>query len=189
MTSARRAGSRRGVHSMRSWAVLRGLLLAVSVLAALVVAAPAAADPAVVGYPSVMASTGDSITRAYNDCSFPYVDCPSASWSTGSNSTVNSQARRIAAATGGIWVYNDAVTGADMADLNAQVQNAVSQGVQYVTILMGANDVCASSEAGMTPVSTFRTQLEQALATLSTGLPNARVFLSSVPDVYMLWAI
>ena len=34
-------------------------------------------------YPNSIASTGDSITRAFNDCWFPYVDCPSASWSTG----------------------------------------------------------------------------------------------------------
>ena len=34
-------------------------------------------------YPNSIASTGDSITRAFNDCRFPYVDCPSASWSTG----------------------------------------------------------------------------------------------------------
>ena len=168
---------------------MRGLLAAAVLAVTLVVAAPASADPAVVGYPASMASTGDSITRAFNDCLFPYVDCPAASWSTGSSSTVNSHAKRIAASTGGIWVYNDAVTGADMADLNAQVQRAVTQGAQYVTILMGANDVCASSEAGMTPVATFRAQFEQAMATVSSGLPNARIFLSSIPDVYMLWAI
>ena len=27
-------------------------------------------------YPNSIASTGDSITRAFNDCWFPYVDCP-----------------------------------------------------------------------------------------------------------------
>jgi lysophospholipase L1-like esterase len=159
--------------------------------AALVAASSAAADPAVVGYPGSMASTGDSITRAFNTCSFPFIDCPSNSWSTGSSTTVNGQYRRILAANSSISgrAYNDAVTGANMADLDGQVRNAVAQGAQYVTILMGANDVCGSSEAAMTPVETFRAQLEQAMATLSSGLPNARISVSSIPDVYNLWAI
>jgi lysophospholipase L1-like esterase len=138
-----------------------------------------------------MASTGDSITRAYNDCFFPYVDCPSASWSTGTNPSVNSHYRRILAANPAIVGrnHNNAVTGADMADLLGQMQRSVAQGVEYVTVLMGANDVCASSEAGMTPVAAFRSQFEQAIAALATGRPSARVFVASIPNIYNLWAI
>src|ERR671911_529328 len=112
-----------------------------------------------------MASTGDSITRAFNDCSLPYVDCPAASWSTGTSTSVNSHYLRIRAANPAITGrnHNDSVTGADMADLLGQVQRAVAQQVEYVTILMGANDVCASSESAMTPVATFRAQFEQAM--------------------------
>jgi lysophospholipase L1-like esterase len=170
---------------------VRARTLAAAFAAALVVAAPAAAEPAIVGYPSSMASTGDSITRAFNLCFFPFLDCPSASWSTGTNSTVNPHYRRILAANPAISGrnFNDAVTGGDMADLNGQVQRAVSQGAQYVTILMGANDVCASSEAGMTPVATFRAQLEQAMATLSAGLPNARIYVVDIPRVYRLFQV
>ena len=76
-----------------------------------------------------------------------------------------------------------------MADLLGQVQRAVAQQVEYVTILMGANDVCASSESAMTPVATFRAQFEQAMAALAAGLPNARVFVASIPDIYKLFAI
>ena len=39
---------------------------------------------------------------------------------------------------------NDSVAGATMADAPAQAASAVSQGAQYVPILMGANDVCTS---------------------------------------------
>jgi lysophospholipase L1-like esterase len=76
-----------------------------------------------------------------------------------------------------------------MADLADQVQRAVSQGPEYVTILMGANDACASSEAGMTAVATFAAQFQAALATLSAGLPDARIFVVSIPDIFNLWAI
>ena len=165
--------------------------LSLVVLVALVGAPSALAEAGKVGYPNSMASTGDSITRAFNTCTFPFVDCPQNSWSTGTSSTVKSHYSRILAANGQIRSknYNDAVSGAEMVDLDAQVQKAVTQGTEYVTILMGANDVCASSEAGMTDVATFRGQLEQAMATLSRGLPNARVYVVSIPSVYRLWEV
>jgi lysophospholipase L1-like esterase len=167
----------------------RRLMLAVA--AALVVVPSALADPARVGYPSSIASTGDSITRAFNTGFIPYVDWPPNSWSTGSSGTVNSHYRRILAANPFILgrSFNDAVSGADMADLPGQAQAAVSQGAAYVTILMGANDACASSEAAMTPVATFGAQFASALGILSAGLPDARIFVVSIPDIHNLWAI
>ena len=140
-------------------------------------------------YPSSIASTGDSITRAFNDCWFPYVDCPTASWSTGTSSY--SHYRRIQGANPGITgrSYNQAVTGADMADLYGQVQGAIGRRAEYVTILMGANDVCASSEALMTDVGVFRAQFAGAMASLTSSLPSSRVFVSSIPDIYQLFSL
>jgi len=168
----------------------KGLFLCAAALALMLVPV-AAADVAHTGYPSSIASTGDSITRAFNTCAFPFVDCPQNSWSTGSSSTVNSHYRRILAANPSIngRSFNDAKTGARMNALNAQVTTVVSQGVQYVTILMGANDVCTSSVSTMTPTATLKSQLETALQTLSSGLPNARVYVVSIPNVYHLWEI
>ena len=62
---------------------------------ALISAAVPTAQAAVV-YPNSMASTGDSITRAYNTGGF-FVDAPQNSWSTGTSSTVNSMYLRILA--------------------------------------------------------------------------------------------
>jgi lysophospholipase L1-like esterase len=140
--------------------------------------------------PNSMASTGDSITRAFNTGGFPYIDAPANSWSTGSSTTVNSHYLRLLALNPAIAgrAYNYAVSGADMADLNGQAQR-VLQGVEYVTVLMGANDVCASSEAAMTPIATFRAQFETAMTTLTTRLPGARIYVVSIPDVYRLWEV
>jgi len=140
--------------------------------------------------PSSMASTGDSITRAFNACGF-YFDCTSRSWSTGDYSNTNSHYLRIKAKNSAITGknFNDAKTGAKMVDLDGQVATAVTQGVEYVTVELGANDACTSTEAGMTPVSTYRAQVKAALDRLSAGLPNARVFVASVPDVKRLWFI
>jgi lysophospholipase L1-like esterase len=171
--------------------IRRVLLPAVASAIALAAASTAAAEPARVGYPSSIASTGDSITRAFNTCSFPYIDCPANSWATGSSGTVNGHYRRILAANPAISgrTFNDAQSGADMADFTGQAQRAVTQGAQYVTVMLGANDACASSEAAMTPTATFRAQFAQGLQTLSSGLPTASIFVASVPDLRRLWAV
>src|SRR5437879_5172692 len=125
---------------------------AISILAvvalSLVGAATASADPAVTGYPSSIAATGDSITQAYDaDSLFPPGVRPQYSWATGSSSAVNSFYTRILAANPAIagHAFNDSVTGANMIDLSGQVSGAITQHAQEVAILLGANDVRPSS--------------------------------------------
>jgi lysophospholipase L1-like esterase len=143
--------------------------------------------------PGTMASIGDSITRAADVCCW-YGDHPANSWSTGGASWdgVTSHYERIRAVNPAIAGrnYNDAVSGAKMSSGPAQAQRAVTQQVQYVTLLLGANDLCTASPTTMTPVDTFRGQLHETLQILMGGLPkNALVFVSSIPDVYQLWQI
>jgi lysophospholipase L1-like esterase len=165
--------------------------LALASCLSLLVAAPALAEPAITGYPSSMASTGDSITRAFNTGPLPFTDWPPNSWSTGSSSTVNSHYRRILAANRRILGrnFNDARSGAEMDALATQAPNAVAQRAEYVTVLLGANDLCAGSEAGMTPVTTFEAEFVAGMEMLARGLPSARIYVVSIPDVYRLWEI
>ena len=179
---------------MSTW--LRGsvrvvALLLAGVLGVVTTLSTATADPAKTGYPNSMASTGDSITRAYNTCTTTFTDCPMNSWSTGTNPAVNSIYARILSANNLILNHNanDAVSGARMTDLNGQVLNVNAQHVDYVTILMGANDVCTSSEGTMTSVGTFLSQFQTAMSTLSSSSPDARISVASIPDIYQLWSI
>jgi len=96
-------------------------------------------------YPNSMAATGDSITRAYNTGTFPYTDNPGASWSTGTNSTVESHYSRLLALHASIRGknFNDAKSGAKMADLNGQMSSVVSQRVGYVIAAMVVSWVLA----------------------------------------------
>jgi lysophospholipase L1-like esterase len=168
------------------------VVLAAVALAAMAAPAAASADPAVTGYPSYLAAAGDSITRAYDaDSVYPPGDRPQYSWATGTSSTVDSIYERLLAANPAIsgQVANDAVTGAKMADLQGQLQSAVAQHAQEVVILMGANDVCTSTEASMTPVATFKSEFTSAMTTLSHGLPAARIYVLSIPSVYRLWQV
>jgi lysophospholipase L1-like esterase len=166
------------------------LPLAAFAVAAVLILVPTAAGQSV-DYPDSMASTGDSITRAFNTGLIPYTDAPRNSWSTGSRAYVLSHYRRILAVNSRIFGrnFNDARSGAKMAELERQMQTVNTQGVEYVTVLMGANDVCASSEAAMTPVSEFRAQFERAMKTVTAGSPSALVYVVSIPDVYRLWLV
>jgi len=150
-----------------------------------------ASSAALAAYPNSMAATGDSITRAFNTCSFPFIDCPQNSWATGTEATVNSFYLRIRAVNRAIEgrAFNDARSGARMADLSGQIANVVRQRVEYVTIAMGANDVCTGSEESMTSVASFESSLRSALNTLTRELPSVKISLGSVPNVYWLWSL
>ncbi len=170
--------------------VLIGLILGLDLLN---LPKPGLADPMLTGYPNSIAALGDSITQAADVTGAPPVaDHPDYSWSTGTQAQVNSLYSRLLAVNPAIVGrnYNDAVSGAQMSNLAGQASNAVSQNPDYVTILMGGNDICnATNESGITLTSTFQTQFQAAMNVLSGGLPNARIFVASIPDIYNLWSV
>jgi lysophospholipase L1-like esterase len=168
-------------------------VLALSIMFVTVTSGTAATAASAPPLPGSMAAIGDSMTQAADVCCW-YGDHPANSWSTGDAwwDGVSSQYERILAAKPTVagHQYNDAVSGARMSDAPAQAQRAVGQQAKYVTILMGANDLCTSSTASMTPADTFRAQFRQTLAILNAGLPgHAHIFVSSIPNVYQLWSL
>ncbi|HET8657505.1 MAG TPA: SGNH/GDSL hydrolase family protein [Micromonosporaceae bacterium] len=170
--------------------LVRRSLVPLAALLGIVLVAPPPATADAGPPPSSIASMGDSITRAFNACGW-YVDCPSRSYSTGDYSSVNTHYSRILRINPLIQgrSYNHGQSGARVDDMPGQAQGVVGRNAEYVTILIGANDACTSTEAGMTPVSTFRAHFDTALATLKAGLPNARILVVSIPNVHRLWEV
>src|SRR5688500_15118049 len=121
------------------------------VLGALVPAAAAAAGPTL-PFPDTMAAVGDSITQAASSAGSLGADAPQNSWSTGTSTTVNSHFLRLRALNPSITAFNRSVSGAKMANLNAQMSNvvALSPDPGYLTVLMGGNDLCTDTVAQMT---------------------------------------
>jgi lysophospholipase L1-like esterase len=161
-----------------------------SVLAAIAVLLLGGTTAVATSFPSSMASTGDSITRAYNTGSIAYTDNPAGSWSTGTNSTVVSHYTRLLGLNSAITghAYNDAKSGARMIDLAGQLATVAGQHVDYVTILMGGNDVCQPSEAQMTPAATFESQFSTAMASFAATSPATNIYVVSIPNVKNLWS-
>lgn len=162
----------------------------VLVLVTLAPAAPAAAA-APPPLPDSMAAIGDSITQAVDVCCF-YGNWPGHSWATGNVPLdgIASHYERIRAEHPAIRGrrWNNAVSGARMADAPGQARRTVDQGAEYVTILMGANDLCGWDGA-LTPTATFRAQFRKTLEILRDGLPGSHVFVASIPNLYQLWSV
>ena len=140
--------------------------------------------------PSSIAALGDSYSAGLFSgapCSAAAV-CLANSWSTGTNSAVNSHYLRMRATNPKIngRYYTYAVSGRKVSDLTRQANLAVAQRVEYATVMLGLNDSCRESEAAMTPVTTFRSQFAAGLGALARGLPNARILVTSIPDAERL---
>jgi lysophospholipase L1-like esterase len=146
--------------------------------------------PRPVDLPSSMAALGDSITAGYGGC-LTLVTCRRVSWSTGDGSRVDSHYRRILDGNRAIRgrTHNFATPGARAGALPEQARAAVRARVEYVTILIGANDACRRDVGAMTDPDTFREQVDSGLRVLRQGLPEARVLVASLPDLYRLWEV
>ncbi|HEX3265852.1 MAG TPA: GDSL-type esterase/lipase family protein [Candidatus Limnocylindrales bacterium] len=166
-----------------------------SLLAVIGIVAAALLAPAPVGarvaLPSSIASTGDSLTRAAGTGFLPWTDNPAGSWSTGTDTSVNSHYLRLLSLNPKIRGrnYNDARSGAKMGELSTQVGSVISQKAQYMTVELGGNDVCADNEAAMTSVADYGAQFRAGLDRATGGLPNIKVFVASVPNIYHLWEL
>ncbi|MBT8048270.1 MAG: hypothetical protein HKN57_10310 [Xanthomonadales bacterium] len=91
---------------------------------------------------------------------------------------------------------NQAVSGAVMADFATQAQAVVDSmgsinpgAADMVTLLLGNNDVCASSLAAMTDPVLFEQQYRAGLDVLAASpMPETvNVLVSGIPAIYWLW--
>src|SRR5437868_13700723 len=101
-------GNRPGIVRRRRMSGVAAVLAATGILL-LGTSAASASTP----YPGSIASTGDSITQAYNTGASGFTDNPAASWSTGTNSTVVSHYTRLLGLNAAIsgHAFNDSKSG------------------------------------------------------------------------------
>ncbi len=150
---------------------------------------PASAADTALPLPAVMAAVGDSITQAASSNGSLGADAPENSWSTGTNTTVDSHYLRLLALGAPIAGQNNnrSVSGARVVGLDAQMTGVVALHPDYLTVLIGGNDLCTDTVAQMTSVADFRAQFQTAMETITTGSPSTYVYVASIPDVYQLW--
>jgi lysophospholipase L1-like esterase len=149
--------------------------------------------------PKRLSTTGDSMTEAI-DAELPGAN-HWASWANGYHgfwqwlfclTDVNSHNQRITKNFGcrGRRNYMEAVSGADMFDFPWQAQQAVDHKAQYVTVLMGHNDVCQHDFADIPTDEQYEANFREGMETLSTGLlEGATIYVAGIVDIYRLWEI
>jgi lysophospholipase L1-like esterase len=143
------------------------------------------------GKPYVMGALGDSVSTATN--STGWGDKLRSSWSTGTSfgdSLGESHFQKLQKIYGKseVKAYNKAVSGSESSDLGNQIQGLSPYNPDYVTILMGGNDLCHM------PISHLRAkniavvdQLEENMAkgitTLVKQNQNIKILLVPIPDL------
>ena len=158
---------------------MRAPLLVLTLLAGCVApSAPAA-------LPDSVAVLGDSISRATNARDDSFGEFPAHAWATGGDAAdgVDSHYERLRALDPELDIvpFNNARSGGRVADLARQAEETARQRAQYVVVLIGANDACASPP---TPADAFAARLREAADRLD-GL-GATVYVVSIPNVAQL---
>lgn len=155
-------------------------LVAVSALAMFASATSAAPEKTHTGYPSSMASLGDSTTTGYNaDSARPPHDELENAWTTGTNPAVSSHYQRILAANPRIKgnTANLAKDGAPPLDLVRQAGLLTQFKPDYVIVGLGYTPDFCHGEDGS---SSFSAQWAKALGAVSKASPDARIFVTGI---------
>lgn len=159
----------------------RRLFAALVILSLFAAAAAASASrDETAAYPGSIAVLGQSDALAYgSDTAHPFRDAPLNSWATGTNPAVDSIYSRILALNPAVRGHNVNLASDDAGidDLASQVAKAVKMKAGLVIIQSNGDVRCDGKDQSR--VTEFGTALSSELATLSSGDPNARVFLVS----------
>ena len=139
-----------------------------------------------------VASMGDSITVAFS-ADIPFKADPSVSWSTGEKlvpgfeSHLQKLKRHFPDAL--VQGKNFAKSGSTIEDVAAQVAQVNAVRADYVTLLIGANDVCDWTANYAASEKKFLDTLKQYLDSMITTNPNVRIVLSAIPDLIQVWSL
>lgn len=140
--------------------------------------------------PYVMGALGDSISAGFN--SYRLGDNRSLSWSTGTAAEphVESHAKKMAALLGRpIETHNEAFAGATSHDLSRETTRLLRYKPDYVTVLIGANDLCNWDGNYDKELAGFTERLETAVDRLVAANSDIRIVMSSLPNIMSVYQL
>jgi hypothetical protein len=124
------------------------------------------------------------------------------SWATGANNRkwVHSHYAMLSymaekSGRGGVHVYNAAVSSEDSGDALKQLDRVVHWSVStygkgapdYVTIFIGANDLCNDPGEESTPTGTYRNRISKLVHEVLVRNKKSKVLLVELPNVNRVW--
>jgi lysophospholipase L1-like esterase len=152
-------------------------------------------DETTTGEPLVLLAVGDSLTTGFASC-VTVIGCEAVSWAVGTDPEVDSIGTRLGEAGYAVTTVDAAVEGAQMARGIELVDAAFAEpdapaaaDVDVVTVLLGANDVCEDTTAGMTTAADYGAALGALLDHVASIAPDAGVVVASIPHVTSVWDV
>ena len=132
----------------------------------------------------ILVALGDSITNANSPSSSMPGDNKSYSFSTGTN--IGSVYKHLTNSGLSVSPHNLAVSGAKSADmLSGQVPTAVSLSPNYVTILIGGNDMLSLLSGQPVTPAQFQSNLSAAASQITAS--GRRVLIGTIPNYGTMW--
>ena len=133
-------------------------------------------------------SIGDSITVAF-DARFPLAN-QGINWSTGTLSAqlVNSHALRLQDLMPDqvVGTKNFAIAGSMSSDVVKQAARLAKFHPDYVTVLIGANDVCSWQVNHLTQLQKYESDIQLILKTLIASNEAVKILVSAIPNMPLL---
>lgn len=140
--------------------------------------------------PYIFGAIGDSMSAGFNALKFG--DNRDLSWSTGNDpkNQVLSHAKRIQNQLSNgrkVQVYNESFVGADSTQLQRQVRRLLRVKPDYVTLALGANDVCTWFDDYEQKLAQYKIEMRTAISAIITANPAVKIVLVPVPSLRMMY--
>ncbi len=138
--------------------------------------------------PLIVGALGDSISAGFDAVRLG--DNREMSWSTGDSTEVKSHAQRLAQQTNRpVTTFNEAIAGSVVTDLDQQVERLLPHKPDYITIDIGANDLCTWPSDYTAQLGAYEGHLHDLVNQIVTALPQSKVVLAPIPNLYNLWQV
>ncbi len=140
----------------------------------------------------VMGALGDSVTTGFN--SYHFFSERDGSWSTGNKKTPDFESHKMKIEKlieRPVEAHNMAVPGVKSKNLLRQVKKLlrVAPKPDYVTILIGANDVCSWKSEFQEDLENYKYNVHFAVKKIIDANPHAKILLVPVPNMNRLYEL
>jgi lysophospholipase L1-like esterase len=148
-------------------------------------------SPAFAITPYVMGVLGDSISAGFN--AQKVGDNREFSWSGGQspNHEVQSHAIRLQQVLPDrqVVVYNQAFVGAQSTNLERETSRLLKVKPDYVTLAIGANDVCNWPSEYENHLQKYQQNVESSISRIIRRNPKVKIVLASIPSIPLMWEL
>lgn len=136
----------------------------------------------------IFVSLGDSITSGFNTRFLGSTANKRYSWSTGNSTRVKSHYLRLKGIINReIKAFNLARNGAHTIDIVDQYKKVSDRSIDYLTILVGANDLCEWSSDHTEDLLRLSIDLRYVVSRAISNNKDIKIVMPSVPDMYHLY--